>query len=317
LKLSTYASVVAIESRSPQNVTRNRLSILRIATVLLVSAAMAVSQTPPTVASPPAQAFSVQPPPTLPKPLPPFYRNLIVLDPAHGGPDRGAQLAGAAEKDVTLGLAQRLRPALVAQGFTVVSTRDSDPVDVLSSDQRAGTANHTRPLACLILHATTSGSGIHIATPDLERNAVAASLRSLRWNEAQTPVLDLSLRLANEIGVALSNAHLPVVLLRASVPPIDNLTCAATVIEISPLPANGSSSAANDSGYQQRVAEAIATGLASFRTRNAPPPSASNPAAAPAPAGTELPKRPSPAAPAESVQPTPSKPSAAPPKGER
>jgi N-acetylmuramoyl-L-alanine amidase len=220
--------------------------------------------------------------PVLPKQLPNFYRNLIVTDPAHGGTDRGAQLAGGtAEKDVTLAFAQRLRPALVAQGFTVISTRDSDPADVLPSDQRAGTANHTRPLACLLLHAAATGSGVHIATSALDRSRDGSS-RVLRWSDAQAGALDMSLRLANEIGLAISNAHLPVVMMRASVPPIDNLTCAVTLIEIAPLaPSGGSRSAVTDAAYQQHIVEAIALGLSSFRTHNAPAPSSTTAQAVP------------------------------------
>ena len=239
----------------------------------------------------------------MPKAPPNFYRNLIVIDPAHGGPDRGAQLSdGAAEKEVVLAFAQRLRPALAAQGFTVVSTRDSDPVEVLSSDQRAGTANHTRPLACLLLHATESGSGIHIATSSLEQVNAAAS-RALHWSDAQAGSVAMSLRLANEIGLAMLNAKLPVVLLRASVPPADNMTCAAAVIEVAPLAEqSGRRSSANaggvsDTGYQQKVAEAIAQGLASFRTRNAPAPV---PSAVP-----QAPVRTTPAAPVAPVAPRP------------
>lgn len=268
--------LVTIESHSPRAVTETRLFILKAATALLLSVASGVSQTP---APAQATASQAQPaPPMLPKQLPSFYRNLIMIDPAHGGSDGGAQLAdGAVEKDVTLTFAQRLRPLLVAQGFTVVSTRDSDPADILAADQRAGTANHTRPLACLLLHAAASGSGVHVATSSLEP-AGDGPPRVLRWNNAQAGTLAVSLRLANEVGLALSNAHLPVVLLRASVPPIDSLACAAVVLEIAPLtPAEGSRLAVTDAAYQQRVAEATAQGLASFRTHNAPPPSAPPP----------------------------------------
>jgi N-acetylmuramoyl-L-alanine amidase len=275
-------------------VTETHLSSFTAIAALLLSASVFAQAPQPTQAAPvPATQPSL---PVLPKQLPNFYRNLIVIDPAHGGSDRGAQLPnGVAEKDVTLAFAQKLRPALVAQGFTVAGTRDSDPSDVLASDQRAGTANHARPLACLLLHATATGSGIHVATSSLERS-VNATAHAVRWSDAQATSLDVSLRLANEIGLALSNAHLPVVLLRASVPPIDNLTCAASVIEIAPqAPSGGNNSAVTDAAYQQRVADAIALGLASFRTHNAPAPT-SSPAAAPA-----APVRPAPAAPAQSA----------------
>ena len=53
---------------------------------------------------------------------------LIVLDPGHGGSDPGAQntALGLREKDLTLDIALRLRTILVAQGWTVRMTRETD-----------------------------------------------------------------------------------------------------------------------------------------------------------------------------------------------
>jgi N-acetylmuramoyl-L-alanine amidase len=55
---------------------------------------------------------------------PAFNRQMIVLDPAHGGTDGGARIDDhTEEKDVTLAMAGRLRSLLAARGFTAVSTR--------------------------------------------------------------------------------------------------------------------------------------------------------------------------------------------------
>lgn len=231
-------------------------------------------QTPPQQPIPAGGGAAAQPV-APPKPAPAFYRNLIVLDPAHGGRDNGAQLSNSTvEKDVTLAFAQKLRPVLAAQGFTVVTTRDSDPPDELTTDQRAGTANHVRPIACIVIHAASTGSGVHIVSSSLpETDTKASPNRALAWNKAQAPMLPMSLRLANEVGLTLEAAHLPVLLLRASVPPIDNLICPAIAIEIAPLrDAAGKATLASDSAYQQRAVTAIAMGLASFRMHNAPAP---------------------------------------------
>jgi N-acetylmuramoyl-L-alanine amidase len=280
--------------------------ILKATTALIFGVATGISQTPAPATQPAAQVQPATPSaPSTPKPLPAFYRNLIVVDPAHGGPDTGARLPDdVLEKNVTLTFAQRLRPLLVAQGFAVAGTRDSDPTDMLTADQRAGTTNHARPLACVLLHATSSGSGIHVASSSL--TSVDAQPRALRWNEAQAGAVTMSLRLANEVGLALSNARLPVVLLRASVPPVDNLICPAVVIEIAPLaPSGGSRSPVTDTAYQQHVAEAVALGLASFRMHNAPAPTVPSPAppvrpTAPAAAPAAKPQETKPAAPSPS-----------------
>jgi N-acetylmuramoyl-L-alanine amidase len=96
-------------------------------------------------------------------------RNLVVLDPAHGGPDTGATLGDKIfEKDVTLAIAARMRATLTAAGFTVVSTRDADPATPLTGDQRAEIANRAHALGCIVIHATASGSGLHLYTSALQ-----------------------------------------------------------------------------------------------------------------------------------------------------
>lgn len=229
------------------------------------SAVQSVAQ-PQTQVQPQAQ-------PTLPKPAPAFYRNVVLIDPAHGGPDTGAHFAnGILEKDITLSFSARLRPLLAAAGFAVISTRDSDPAAILTTDQRASQANHARPLACLILHATASGSGLHIATSALTPpDDPTAAHTVLSWQTAQAVTVPQSLRLSNDLGQALQAAKLPAALLRTSVPPLDNLICPAVIIEIAPLaPSGAQPTAVTDSSYQQHTAEAIASALSSFRDQNAP-----------------------------------------------
>ncbi len=253
----------------------------------------------------------------MPAQQPAFNRNVIVLDPAHGGPDSGARLTDTlAEKQLTLAVAVRLKPLLTAAGFTVVTTRDADPADVLSPDQRAGTANHTRALACLLIHATPSGSGVHLFTSSLP--AVEASPdATLPWDTAQGPYIPLSLRLANELGVSLLHAGIPPLLGHASIRPIDNLTCPAVALEIAPLnPQSESQTALSDTTYQQHTAQAIADALISWRNHAAPvatpapkpasPPAATKPAT-PAPAKTEpaKPAAPPAATPAPATTPAP------------
>jgi N-acetylmuramoyl-L-alanine amidase len=51
---------------------------------------------------------------------------IIVLDPGHGGDDFGTAHNGLVEKYLTIDMARRLRTLLVAAGWTVLMTRDSD-----------------------------------------------------------------------------------------------------------------------------------------------------------------------------------------------
>jgi N-acetylmuramoyl-L-alanine amidase len=226
-----------------------------------------------------AQAPAAQQPQTSPTPsasiVPPQpkpSRTLILLDPAHGGPDTGARLPGNLfEKDITLAFNNRLRAALSASNFAVISARTSDPGTVFTTDQRAEIANHDRPAVCLVLHATGSGSGIHIFTSALTpRDPSARPTYLLHWNTAQIPSIPASRAIASDIGDSLLKAKLPVILGRASVPPLDNLTCPAIAIELAPLVDTGSKiTPASDPAYQQRAAEAIAAALTAWRTENA------------------------------------------------
>jgi N-acetylmuramoyl-L-alanine amidase len=238
--------------------------------LLALSATASHAQTPtPTPPQPRDQSFYVNQPATTAIPKPP--RNIILLDPAHGGDDPGAQLPNnAVEKEVTQAFATRLKPLLAAAGFTVLTTHDTDTN--LPTDLRAGIANHARATACLILHATSSGTGIHIATSALPDD-VTPPHNPIPWNIAQTASLPQSLRLANELGLALDQAKLPILLIRASTPPLDNLTCPAAVIELAPL---NPDTPVTDTTYQQQAAQAIATALTSYRTHNP-----ANPAGAP------------------------------------
>jgi N-acetylmuramoyl-L-alanine amidase len=196
----------------------------------------------------------------------PTPRTLILLDPAHGGPDPGARLPNnLLEKDITLAFAARLRALLSTSGFTVISTHETDPAVPFTTDQRAEIGNHAHPTACLILHATASGTGIHVVTsalpPDQDPHA------TIPWNTAQSASIPQSLNLANEIGLALERAKLPVILSRVSLRPLDNLTCPAVAIEIAPLDPGGSEATpVTNAAYQQNIAKAIASALTAWRS---------------------------------------------------
>jgi N-acetylmuramoyl-L-alanine amidase len=201
----------------------------------------------------------------------PTPRTTILLDPAHGGPDPGAHLPNnLLEKDITLAFAARLRSLLTAGGFTIISTRDADPAVSFTTDQRAEIANHAHPSACLILHATSSGAGIHLVTSAVTSPSVFGSedpRAAIPWDTAQSASIPQSLSLANAIGLALQRAKLPVILSRASLRPLDNVTCPAVAIEIAPLaPADSDLTPVNDAAYQQNIARAIASALTSWRS---------------------------------------------------
>ncbi|HEX3672571.1 MAG TPA: N-acetylmuramoyl-L-alanine amidase, partial [Candidatus Cybelea sp.] len=66
----------------------------------------------------------------------PTNPRLIVIDPGHGGSDVGTQHGGLREADLTLDMAKRLRDLLVARGWQVKLTRETD-VDVYAPNDSA------------------------------------------------------------------------------------------------------------------------------------------------------------------------------------
>jgi N-acetylmuramoyl-L-alanine amidase len=230
-----------------------------------------------------AAAFSVhaqpQIQPSAAQPQAPSATKLVFLDPAHGASDPGAALADhAQEKDVTLAIAARLRTALTAAGFTVIATRDSDLSDPLTTDQRAEVANRVHAAACIVIHATNTGSGVHVYTSTLQPlypqpndpDSPTAFVPT-PWDTAQAAFVSRSQALASALTTGFGNAHLASLTGQAPLRPLDNLMCPAVAIELAPLPAPGvGATPVTDAAYQQQVATALAASLSTWRDQLEP-----------------------------------------------
>ena len=202
----------------------------------------------------------------------------IVLDAAHGGEDLGAALgsvpgaeAAAPEKVVTLALSQRLRALLTARGFAVVETRQGDVA--MDEDARATASNRVRAEACLVLHATNAGSGVHLFVSSL---APMPTQLLMPWKTAQAAQVTNSLKLGNAIHAALSAAGrdgdlaltIPTTLGRTTLPGIDSMNCPAVAVELAPLRDTDGKvrSEVTDADYQTRVLNALAAALLEWRS---------------------------------------------------
>jgi N-acetylmuramoyl-L-alanine amidase len=211
---------------------------------------LAAAQTTP---PPPPPA----PPPAQPSVLKTSPRFGVVIDAAHGGSDSGARLSDRLlEKDLVLTLSVRLRSTLGAHGIYVITTRESD--GALPALNRAEAANHVAAAACITLHATTSGSGVHLFTSSLTQIPLT---RILPWDTAQGAYAEQSLRLSSEFDSAFTHAEIPVTLGRTALQPLDSFTCPAVAIELSPLNISGKVTAISDPGYQDRIVAALAAAV--------------------------------------------------------
>jgi N-acetylmuramoyl-L-alanine amidase len=188
----------------------------------------------------------------------------VVLDAAHGGDDPGGHLAnGQPEKALTLALSVRLRSLLTARGIQVVTTRESD--SPLDANQRAEAANRANAQACLSLHATETGSGTHLFVSSI---APMQPARFVAWKTAQAAWVTRSLALAGVLNSALQHAGATVTLSRTALPGVESMACPAVAVEIAPeRDADQKTTAGlNDTGYQVRVAGALAAALLEWRT---------------------------------------------------
>jgi N-acetylmuramoyl-L-alanine amidase len=204
-----------------------------------------------------------QPPVPAPVP-PPAPRFVVVLDAAHGGDDTGAHLSsGQLEKAVNLALSVRLRSLLAARGFQVVTTREADAsVDL---DHRAEIANHANAAVCLSLHASDSGSGVHLFASSLPPAPLA---RFMPWKTAQGPWVTRSLALAGDVNSGLAHAGINVTLGRIPLPGIESMTCPALAIEIAPERGSDDKTVIepDNPDYQAKVVNALAAAMLEWRS---------------------------------------------------
>ena len=201
----------------------------------------------------------------------PYRPFTVVLDPAHGGQDPGTELsAQLLEKNLVLQLSIRLRSALTARGMQVVTTRETD-IDPSHID-REGIANHADADACLVLHATASGSGVHLYTSSLAEAAPPSQNRLVPWSSAAAPFSTRSLQLSSALGAAFASAGIPYSLGRVRLAGLDSMRCPAVAVEVAPLlpmDGHGATKALSESDYENQLVDAMAAALMAWRGQNA------------------------------------------------
>jgi N-acetylmuramoyl-L-alanine amidase len=198
----------------------------------------------------------------------PSSRFVVVLDAAHGGDDAGGRLNTQAEKAFTLALSVRLRSLLAARGIQVITTREAD--STVDFDKRAELADHANAQACLSLHGSESGFGVHLFVSNMTPVPPA---RFAPWKTAQAAWVTRSLALAGTLNSALLHAGMSVTLGRTALPAVDSMTCPAVAVEIAPErgPDKKLIADLDDVGYQARVAETLAAAMLEWRTEGRQP----------------------------------------------
>jgi len=173
---------------------------------------------------------------------------VVVIDPGHGGKDPGTTSSrGYYEKDVNLEVARRVAEILRQKGAQVVMTRQSDRFVELEA--RAAVANQYDADLFVSIHGDSSqdksmrGFTIYVA-----RSASSRSRRAAREIERAMSGAGLASK-----GVREADYR---VLVRTKGP--------AVLVEMGYLSNWQDASLLRQAGWQQRIAEAIASGIIEF-----------------------------------------------------
>ncbi len=211
-------------------------------------------------AAPTASQAANQARPTVPAPR---SRPFVILDAAHGGYETGAVLSPTLlEKNVNLALARRLQKELDARGIPVVLTRVAD--NLLTWDQRAVSANTSHASLYVAIHSSGSGHGVRVYTSMVGTPQAGQSKRSfMPWELAQSPYLEQSGMAAAALVAECTASGLPVRSSAAPLRPLNSVTVAAIAVEVAPQ--GNSPDELGSAEYQQKIAAALASGIASLR----------------------------------------------------
>ena len=215
-------------------------------------------------AATPGQTTTAAPPPAANPAASVPRRYFAIVDASHGGNDRGEALSSTlAEKDVTVAFARRLRQELENRGIPTLVLRDSDAN--LSLDERAVFANTTHAAVYVALHAASNGHGVRLYTALLPYGGEEDRGPFRSWATAQQSSMPLSQAAAASVAEELRRQQISVRTLTAPLRPLNNIVTAAIAVEVAPPASDLSQLSSPD--YQQRIASAVANGIAAIRAQ--------------------------------------------------
>ena len=197
----------------------------------------------------------------------------VVLDPGHGGFDKGAISGYGYEKDYALDLARLLRPLLQAKGFRVIMTRESDVF--LPLELRARIANATSDSIFVSLHFNAtdrdpiaSGFEIYSLTPrgapsTYEDGLTLASVNVQNGTEEDAASVELSCCIYHSLLGQIGEFDRGIKRARFAVLRLTKIP--AVLIEGGFLTERGESRLIANPGWRQKLADAICAGIDSYR----------------------------------------------------
>ena len=197
----------------------------------------------------------------------------VVLDPGHGGHDKGQMSRYGAEKDFALDVARKLRPILQAKGLRVIMTREGDyfvPLEV-----RAKIANSARNSIFVSIHfnatnddPNATGFEIFSFTPrgapsTSDGNVAARSFNMQPGSSVDAQSMALSACIYHSLLGHLSEYDRGIKRARFAVLRLTKVP--AVLIEGGFLTERGESKLISNKDWRAKLAGAIGIGIESYR----------------------------------------------------
>src|SRR6266513_4055041 len=197
----------------------------------------------------------------------------IVLDPGHGGFDKGAISGYGYEKDYALDLARLLRPLLQAKGFRVIMTRESDVFLPLELRARIANATHDSIFVSLHFNATdhdpmATGFEIYSLTPrgapsTYEDWLTQMSINIQNGTEADAASVELSSCIYHSLIGHIGEFDRGIKRARFAVLRLTKIP--AVLVESGFLTERGESRLIAKPEWRKKLADAICTGIDNYR----------------------------------------------------
>lgn len=198
----------------------------------------------------------------------------IVLDPGHGGFDKGAISGYGYEKDYALDVARLLRPMLQARGFRVIMTRESDVFVPLEVRAQIANATHDSVFVSLHFNATdrdpvATGFEIYSLTPrgapsTYEDWLTQMSINIQNGTDADAASVELSSCIYHSLIGHIGEFDRGMKRARFAVLRLTKIP--AVLVEGGFLTERGESRLIAKPEWRKRLADAICTGIDGFRT---------------------------------------------------
>ncbi len=176
-------------------------------------------------------------------------RQLVVIDPGHGGPDVGATRNGVYEKDIALAISKQLGRILQQMGYAVTYTRTED-ID-LDLEPRVQIAENARASAFVSVHVNSLDANASQVSGVETYHAQSASLGKNLAELVHQQILASTG--ANDRGVRSARFYV-----------IRNTSMPAILVETGYITNPSEASRLVNGAYQERMAEAIAKGVDQF-----------------------------------------------------